>query len=140
MLSHEDAERKMEEFHKRLNELARKNPNLRPDSLEVLQLINEFQKQGLPIQIVSENDMKKAAQNLMKMLNQMGNPMNPDCNELDALQNKENQLCKYQKKELDTTNRTIEISKKEVTDLAIDFETLDDSVLWEKYFGIKETK
>ena len=140
MLSREDAERKMAEFNSRLQELLQKNPSLQPDSPEIVALVKEFNDKGVPIQIVNRQDMMKAAMSMMDLLSQMGLSMPQDnihsSRDVESLgQNLD--PCKYHKKGLDTTNRTEDISKKEVDDLAIDINTMTDEQIWNKYFGKK---
>lgn len=140
MLSREESERQMAEFNSRLGDLFKNDPNIQPNSLEVKALIKEFNDRGLPIKIVSQDDVKKATQNLMQMLSEMG--MHSDDDNIHSSQDVEKldqnlDPCKYHKKGIDTTDRTMPISKKEVDDVMIDMETLSDKDIWERYFGVK---
>lgn len=135
-MNREEAERKMAEFHSRLNQLLQKNPNLQPDSPEIKALIKEFNDMGVPISIIRKEDMMKAAMSMMEMLAQMGMTMPTD--EMENSQRPQSLFenidpCKYHKKGLDDVKRNVEISKTDVENLAIDLNTKSDEEIWKMF-------
>ena len=138
-MSQEEMQRLWAEFNYRLRELLNNDRTLSPSSQAVKSLIKEYQDKGVPIRVVTDEDIQRAMQTVGQLLSRMG--INADEDNIFTSNNTESlhqniKPCKYHKKELDTVlNRDTEISKKEVENLTIDIETMTDNEIWIKYFG-----
>lgn len=138
-MSQEEMQRLWAEFNYRLRELLNNDRTLSPSSQAVKSLIKEYQDKGVPIRVVTDEDIQRAMQTVGQLLSRMGIDADEDniftSNNTESL-HQNIKPCKYHKKELDTVlNRDTEISKKEVENLTIDIETMTDNEIWIKYLG-----
>lgn len=143
VMSQEEMQRLWAEFNYRLREMLNNDRTLSPSSPAVKSLIKEYQDKGVPIRVITDEDIQKAMRSTMQTLKDMLSQMGIDADEDNIFTSNDTESlhqnikpCKYHKKELDTVlNRDTEISKKEVENLTIDMETMTDNEIWNKYFG-----
>ena len=132
----------MREFQERLKDIASRNPNLQPNSPELLALVKEFNDKGIPITMISldKKELMKRFSDMQEQLMKALEPINEgdmfsDNSDVAVMEDPNEPKNKIQKRGYDTIDNRAEISKKEVDDLVIDFETMSDEKIWEKYFG-----
>ena len=138
MLSHDEESKKVAEFYAKLQELVNANPSLRPDSPEIIALIDEWNKKyGIKIRLVDprasrsdEAEVMSALLGLSELLKGARNDEEAEASAMGIVPPEEG-VCKYHDTKLDSAK--VELTRENLNNLTIDLHEKSDEEIWKMF-------